>query len=37
LGWKQKVGVLEGLRRTLEWYYDRLGRPVPVIKELAAP
>jgi nucleoside-diphosphate-sugar epimerase len=35
LGWKQKVGVLEGLRRTLGWYYDRLGRPAPVIKELA--
>jgi 2-alkyl-3-oxoalkanoate reductase len=35
LGWKQKVGVLEGLRRTLGWYYGRLGRPAPVIKELA--
>jgi nucleoside-diphosphate-sugar epimerase len=28
LGWTPKVGVVEGLRRTLEWYAGSVGRPV---------
>ncbi|MDP9133801.1 MAG: sugar dehydratase, partial [Actinomycetota bacterium] len=30
LGWEPRIGLDEGLRRTYEWYTQRLARPATV-------
>jgi nucleoside-diphosphate-sugar epimerase len=31
LGWQPRIGIQEGLRETLAWYFESIGRPAPAL------
>lgn len=36
LGWQPRMNIAEGMRRSLEWYYNEIGQPLPETVKSAA-